>query len=243
MSFVGVTPVDRIQPEAFGAVIALDLTDDPVGGVLTDVDRDVLDSTLDIGWATQKPDGLLVCRISEVGYPQVRRWARSSLPTMWKMTTAQIHHRRVTYSSVMVLGEKPDGTLWNLSNRYIRRGVARLPASDQEKTNLILAHGLALSAEYCWTVEIGDVFRMALHTDAVGARDLLRDRDLPDGSTRRAALRHWVSAHSRRLRPTPDDPDHRAFVRAHMRGATQTTWGGIRAVVRPSIRDMRKAGL
>lgn len=175
------TPVDRLQPAAFGAVIALDLTDDPVGGVLTDVDRDVLDSTLDIGWATQKLDGLLVCRIAEVGYPQVRRWARSALPTMWKMTTAQIHHRRVAYSSIQVLGEKPDGTLWNLSNRHIRRGVARLPASDQEKTNLMLAHGLALSA------------------------------------------------------------DHRAFVRAHLRGATQTTWGGIRAVVRPSVSDLRKA--
>jgi hypothetical protein len=92
---------------------------------------------------------------------------------------------------------------------------------------------------YNWRVELGlqgVESTIALQTDAIGAREAFRLRDVPKGSGRRAALRHWVREHWRQRRES--DP---SLVRSHLRGAERFTWAGLDCRIVPSSVDALRA--
>jgi hypothetical protein len=76
---------------------------------------------------------------------------------------------------------------------------------------------------------------LCVTTDSVGARELLRMRDVPEGRTRREALRHWVREHWRRQRR---DADVERQVRQHLRGADTCVWFGLESRIVPSQEDL-----
>jgi hypothetical protein len=100
-----------------------------------------------------------------------------------------------------------------------------------------LGRGIAFTRDYDWIVKIGSVgsVRLSLITDPEGAREVFRLRDIPNGASRRSALRHWVEHHWRRTRSgsTP--------VREHLRGTQRFAWNGWDCEIVPSPHDVRQA--
>jgi len=95
-----------------------------------------------------------------------------------------------------------------------------------------LALKLAFARRYNWSVLIGYAGcpRLRFATDAYGARESFRLRDIPEGKSRRAALLHWVSEHWRQRRT--DAAPH--LVQKHLRGAEHFVWNGLRCSVEPA---------
>lgn len=91
-----------------------------------------------------------------------------------------------------------------------------------------------------WSVSfrIGESPSLTISTDPVGVREMLRMRDVPDGKTRREALRHWVREHTRKNRR---DDAVESQVRAHLRGSDKCHWFGIDCQITPSKIDVAKA--
>lgn len=113
--------------------------------------------------------------------------------------------------------------------------------TDEWEMQLVVS--AALSAQYEWRVALrseGHNFALSLGTTPTGVRNLLRTRDMEPGKARRAALRHWVSAHTR-SRPTDSDPDAVVWVRRHLRGRTEFSLEGVRGVVIPAPADIEEA--
>ena len=92
--------------------------------------------------------------------------------------------------------------------------------------------GLALMMRYEWSVWLGhgDGPRVRFLSDPAGARAAFALRDVPPGRQRRAALRNWVEGHWRKKRRDPDD---KAWVTKHLRGATDFEWSGLRCRIQP----------
>lgn len=118
------------------------------------------------------------------------------------------------------------------------------PEIHPENTkNIQAAMTFAFTNFYEWRVCLGYAGfpTLGLVTDPEGARAAFRLRDIPNGASRRAALRNWVSGHYR-TKPTGDDYDGEAIkVIEHLRGATKFTWNGLMCEVRPSAYDLRRA--
>lgn len=109
---------------------------------------------------------------------------------------------------------------------------------DRHNRAMEMAFTMALVPRYHWCVDIG--FHgpaVTFVTDPVGAREVFSLRDLPEGRSRRAALRHWVKEHWRKKRT---DPLSVAAVREHLRGATQFSWNGLNCRIRPAAYDLER---
>lgn len=94
----------------------------------------------------------------------------------------------------------------------------------------------------CWSVQtsLPGSPSVSLVTDPIGVQALLRMRDVPEGMTRRQALRHWVREHWRQNRKD-ESIEHR--VREHLRGADECDWFGLRCRIVPSELDTAKERL
>jgi hypothetical protein len=169
---------------------------------------------------------------------------------MRSITTAEARRLGATrFSPRMVMDEmvvaKPDGEAVSAKVPAALMGgiwqnAAPGTINAREVSEVIpAALGFALALRYEWTVWIGlgDGPRIRFLSDPLGAREVFRLRDLPPGRERRAALRHWVSAHTRAKR---DDQDARAWVRRHMRGATDFDWNGMRCRIQPADFDVEQ---
>ena len=99
---------------------------------------------------------------------------------------------------------------------------------------------VAFARRYSWRVCLGyEGFpSIAFATDPVGAAEVFRLRDVPEGRSRRAALLHWVSEHWRRKRAS--DPSATVSVRAHLKGAKRFAWNGLSCEVIPSTYDLAR---
>lgn len=118
-----------------------------------------------------------------------------------------------------------------------RAGRTGLPDNWRERVELGL--GMALTMRYEWSVWLGHGAgpRVRFITDPLGVREIFRLRDLPPGRERRAALRHWVTAHWRAKRSEAAD---RAWVRRHLRGAEDFIWQDLRCRVSPPAFDVEQ---
>ncbi len=122
----------------------------------------------------------------------------------------------------------PNGVDWAVLNRH--GGIDE----DKELETLVRMHmSMQMTDEAVWSMVIEkNGLRLLLTTDAVGIRELLmlRDRDI---GTRRAAIRHWVIDHDRRL------PNGRIIrVKAHLRGKTEFSWRSWNVNIEPSKHDI-----
>lgn len=141
----------------------------------------------------------------------------------------------------------PDGR-YESNRLFVKRGRERWtvvwprrePFMDDANTQTDLIVGAQFSSRYYWRVLLGYQGhpRIAFMTDPVGAAAAFRLRDIPEGRERRAALRHWVTEHWRKNRTDPSE-EHR--VRAHLRGATEFSWNGLRCSIVPAAFDRERA--
>lgn len=108
---------------------------------------------------------------------------------------------------------------------------------DVLREKLRLSYSLAAHSLLNWNVRIGYEGHpsVSFTTDHIGAREVFRLRDIPEGKSRRAALRHWVKSHWR-----SGSRDGSSEVRRHLRGAERFVWNGLRCVITPSIEDMEE---
>lgn len=154
------------------------------------------------------------------------------------------------FSSRMIMDEvvsaRPDGTavsakapMAQLSGRWVNAAPKAIAGAPKDLA-IPVALGLALAMRYEWSVWIGhnDGPRVRFLTDPVGAREAFRFRDLSPGKLRRTALRHWVAAHWRMQKR--DSAADRAWVRQHLRGATDFTWDGMRCRIQPPDFDVEQ---
>lgn len=113
----------------------------------------------------------------------------------------------------------------------------------QEEHDLIqFMIGMQMALEYEWTVrmKISGSLGFSFASDPKHLKRLFKMREVPEGKTRRAALRNWICQHFRR-RPLEDEEDAKdVFVHEHIRGATRYDWDGLSCEIVPSRYDLDK---
>ena len=122
-----------------------------------------------------------------------------------------------------------------MSNGY-KFGTSK--CDDDLRTVANISLGAKITSDYWWTVTFRaqSSLGIRLPTDAAGAKEALRMRDVPEGRSRRAALRHWVRHHLRNKQSQDPTP-----VREHLRGAVECDWFGLHCTIAPSPFDLRRA--
>jgi hypothetical protein len=117
-----------------------------------------------------------------------------------------------------------------------------LEKGDLDRLAMVIktTRGIQFSRRYEWRVSLGYIGSptISFATDPLGAREVFRLRDLPEGKARRTALRHWVRDHWRKKKR--DDPESLVFVQEHLRGATLFTWNGLLCKVTPARYDLER---
>lgn len=154
----------------------------------------------------------------------------------------KVEHKKILYIS--------HGGKWNPANPELKRGkvLYQVTATGYRERELLTAKedpipGMACvewwAQQHTWGVEfrLPSAPGIRLNTDSTGAKELLRMRDVPEGRTRREALKHWVHEHWRKLR---NDPDVETQVRQHLRGADRCSWFGLECRIIPSVPDRQK---
>lgn len=230
----------RIPMRAFrdSLLISPDTFGDLGGDDLFYVAPDVLDlwPIHTRSWVFQGDGGYTMSRLETPKLRDMKGKVTRVMPRMlrWQMITSDDGQPGYGYETW--LGVKPDNSLVRLDVNPMK------PIGEDETYQVYLVASTQLYAEYVWTVTIGKIgsdFRFKVATDSVGARRLLSLRDVPDGRQRRAALRHWVSEHTRRIRRP--EGEYETDVVTHLRGATPFTWDEFEGVVTPSPFDLRRA--
>jgi len=142
--------------------------------------------------------------------------------------------------------ESGEATLASVGGRLVnlphRRGADQsLDVGDMVRARLPLLSGVALADRYQWSVSfsVGSSVAVRMWCSTQSARRLFDDRDKPESSGRRSALRDWVSEHWRVM---PNDPDEETHVVQHLRGAQSFKWRGYDCCVRPSLFALERAG-
>ncbi len=115
------------------------------------------------------------------------------------------------------------------------------PSAQNARNNHIyiqMSLSVGLTERYNWHVALGQGDagpRILLPTSPAGCLSLFKNRVKPDGASRRAALRHWVSKHYREAGDFGI-----AFVREHLRGATRFDWADLSGEILVSGFDLEK---
>ena len=96
-----------------------------------------------------------------------------------------------------------------------------------------LAIGLAFSNRYDWFIEFGykDGATLSFPCTPEHCKDVFKMRDVPDGKSRRAALKNWVASHKRKV------GDSQVDVRKHLRGSYNFNYDGLFCKIHPSEYD------
>lgn len=242
---------DGAYPTGEAVLKALDaepVTDPQVGGQPTDVflrgaTPSLVTGPVNFAWVTDRSKGPSrgsfkygLCRIRQVSAKD----ARGRL----------VRHCESNYLATIALIDD-GGCIRNAASHY--GGFAagrwypeRTPGHEFNKVivdeylhQIRIGIALQASCENDWRVLIGweNSPRVMFTTDPLGVREVFRLRDIPNGASRRSALRHWVTDHWRRT-----GEEKRSEVRAHLRGSVEFSWGGLRCKIVPSAADrMRNA--
>lgn len=102
--------------------------------------------------------------------------------------------------------------------------------------------GVQFGRDYLWYAHLkapGGEAGVMIPTTPEGARALFRLRDYEPGASRRKALIHWVSEHSRRTRKDTAE-ETRVWVREHVRGAAKFKWQDMEGAIYPAAADLRR---
>ena len=79
-------------------------------------------------------------------------------------------------------------------------------------------------------------------TDPIGASEIFRLRDIPEGKKRRAAIRNWVKEHYRCYN-RGTEKEREILIRKHVRGAQTFSWNGLNCAIFPAkdgLRDLKR---
>lgn len=126
--------------------------------------------------------------------------------------------------------------------RFLGTGEPLIDASPAMCGLLIFALGLHFNRDYLWHAYLkwpGAEAGVMVPTTPAGARSLFRLRDYEAGASRRKALIHWVSEHSRRVRKDTEE-ETRVWVREHTRGVAKFTWQDMEGAIYPAAYDLRR---
>jgi hypothetical protein len=143
-----------------------------------------------------------------------------------------------------------DGTRWRSCRRiqYDQAFLAKIPDAGSAPVRLdkdagednfgfraALGQSIALTMRYEWGAQfsVNGSPKVVVPTTPKGVLELFNDREKPEDRDRRAALRHWVSAHIRRSAREDFAP-----VAAHLRGELSFTWRGFDVTIKPSTFDL-----
>jgi len=206
---------------------------------------------LDVCWANwQEMDGgrqMAFHRFRTVKPKEVRGIAKIFSPVMAEHAASVVYENGEKLAAVgvnaLIAGNWVDarGTVncWRDRGGFEQSNLY----DDQEREGRhftpMYATWVGLRQRYDWSVLLGyhGSNRVRLFTDPIGLRAVFKLRDLPEGRERRAALKHWVSAHWRRQRL---DDDAKSWVRKHIRGASEFAWEGLRCGIAPAAYDLEQ---
>lgn len=139
--------------------------------------------------------------------------------------TAWRDGNRRGFGMSQIYGWFPGGKPQNIS-------TSKITEADTQARNIITClAGFQMTWEDYWTVVIGSVgggSSLRVPCSAKAAMDFLSLRDIPEGRTRRSAIRHWVSAHDRKTESGETE------VIGHLRGRQKFSWDGLVGYVEPS---------
>lgn len=241
-------PFGKIKPKWFdGAEPFLEQEFDTThGGYIDDylLFRDVsyrdLPRPLDVAIVARNeddPDGFGVTRYRRPNRQETRGRLRRHMPIVIDGSMAVIDGDGHGWTARSLFGSGDGRTFVNITNGQ-ESGNAYKDADWSQRIQLAMS--LAFTRQFFWSVKIGyeGSPMIRIPTDPVGAREVFRLRDIPEGRKRRAAIRHWVSEHWRKRR---DDPSEEVKVREHLRAATTFTWNGLRCEISPSDDDIQRA--
>jgi hypothetical protein len=112
------------------------------------------------------------------------------------------------------------------------------PTTEDFNLKANLAIGCAAHNYFQWFVEIGrdDSISFRFATTPDGIAEIFKLRDLPDGASRRAALKNWITSH---WRTDHRNPEMEVYVRQHLRGAETFRWDGYFCTISPSGHDLQ----
>lgn len=138
---------------------------------------------------------------------------------------------RIRYDETFMRNVRPEGGAPIAPRRRVLSGELNIGQ------RAALAQSMALTYRYEWGAQfsIEGSARVIIPVTPDGALELFNDRNKPVDRDRRAALRHWVSAHLR----TSRGGDF-SRVREHLRGCVSFTWRGFDVVIRPSQYDQER---
>jgi hypothetical protein len=116
----------------------------------------------------------------------------------------------------------------------------RVTKDDDMASVIATALGVQFNRDYDWRIllRFDNGPSISFVTDPLGTMEIFRLRDIPNGKSRRVALRNWVQAHWRRKRS--DDAEASRVV-AHLRGAEEFTWNGLSGKIVVAPYDRRRA--
>lgn len=182
-------------------------------------------------------------KVRQVDAAEVRGQVRLTPPRIVTVKTAIVHPTKPPMSALTHLGHI--GGAWQVIGPAAvwDRGILASTRNEIIQDGLTftkLAYGLAWTRQFFWRVVLQkeDTPSLSFNTDASGVREVFRLRDIPEGRTRRAALRNWVSAHWRQKRREPNDEVH---IRKHLRGAQTFNWMGMACHIIPSPDEVQTA--
>lgn len=197
-----------------------------------------LSEPLNITFLTENTDeenGIAGMRLRAMSPKQARGRVRRYTPQVVDLEMFVVEPDGRGVSNRMLLGSFDGETFACTDSRY-----APDKGKDAYWTQRVrLAAGLQFVRPMWWHVKIGYVGGQSilLPTDPIGAREIFRLRDVPEGKERRAALTHWISEHWRQAR---DEPEEETLVRASIRGASSFVWNGLRCEILPATDDLAK---
>lgn len=188
-----------------------------------------------VGRNEDDPDGFGVSRYRQPSLQETRGRLRRQMPFVVDVGMAVIDGDGTGITARSFLGSGDGRNFTNITSGQRDSGF-----KDEDMSRRIqLAMAVAFTRQFFWSVKIGYAGgpMLRLPTDPVGAREVFRLRDIPEGRQRRTAIRHWVSEHWRKRR---HDPAEEVKVREHLRAATTFTWSGLRCEIRPSDDDLAR---
>jgi hypothetical protein len=192
------------------------------------------------------PNGFALSRVRSVPPKAIRgKCIYHSNPiehTQAFVTTDGIYHCFKLYIGYREVADKVSVSLLNHKVKSGPGGKLAqvLPRTTEQMSNEEAVIGVAKTVQfgrrYDWRVSLGyiDGPTIAFVTDPLGAKEIFKLRDIPEGKKRRAALKNWVMEHWRKNRK--DEGEHQ--VRKHLRGAEKFTWNGIRCCIMPAQYDL-----
>lgn len=234
-----------VSRPVFDRAIPYALLGESLGWDKQDIFRDVrasdLDSALNICFLTQdderRPQDITSQRIRRVQAAEIRGQTKGTWPNMVERSICWIDRSTGKGTTSRSIWAETRALEWKRIDNF-PMGIRESESAASERLNL--AHGVQFTARYQWTVYLAapPYPGILIPTSPAGVLEAWRLRELPEGASRRNALRHVVNAHIRHTENEETQAD--IFVREHLRGQETFRWNGLVVRITPSRFDLER---